>query len=205
MEMQLQNIIDKIKKEGVEQAKSESDKLIKEAQAKAKSIIQEAENKKQEILKSAEKETLNFKNNAQDSLKQTLRDTLLALREKITGLFDVVVKREIRSALTPEVVSGMVLKIVENFKKDKEIKLEILLSAEDKQKIEELALGSLSQELKKDIVFKVSHSLNKGFRIGVKDGNSYYDFSDEALLEAFTNYLNPKLVEILTKEKRDGQ
>jgi len=49
----------------------------------------------------------------------------------------------------------------------------------------------------KGVTFKISPSVEKGFRIGEKDKNYYYDFTDDALVEALKTYLNPKLLKIL--------
>ena len=55
----------------------------------------------------------------------------------------------------------------------------------------------LAKEAKQSVTIKGSKKLKKGFRIGKKGEESYIDFTDEALAEAFRKYLNPKLVEKL--------
>ena len=55
----------------------------------------------------------------------------------------------------------------------------------------------------KGMEIKTDASLASGFKIGVKDGSAYYDYSAESVSELFAAYLNPKiaaLVEAAAKE-----
>ena len=84
MEMELSKLIDKIKKEGVQQAEKDAGEVIKDAQAKAGRIIQDAEKKRGVILDDAEKRSRDFKTASEKALKQSARDVLLTLRERVT-------------------------------------------------------------------------------------------------------------------------
>ena len=55
----------------------------------------------------------------------------------------------------------------------------------------------MSKEANAHLTFKGAKGIGGGFRIGERGKESYFDFSDEAIAEAFKRYLNPKLVEAL--------
>ena len=40
-----------------------------------------------------------------------------------------------------------------------------------------------------------------GFRIAVNDGSAYYDYSAEAVVDMLSNYLSPKVTELLKEAK----
>jgi len=197
MAMELDNLIQKIKQEGVREAKKKAEQIIQEAQEKAKTIIESAEEKKAAIIKEGKREAANLKRNGEEALRQASRDLLLSLRQRIIELFDNIVKSEISQTLSSSNLKEIIAKTIENFKIDEGLNIEILLSKEDKNKLEETLLSSLKGQLKKGITIKSSSGIEKGFRIGQKGKEFYYDFTDDAIAEAFGVYLNPKITEIL--------
>lgn len=201
MEMDLNGLIEKIKKDGVSEAQKKSADIIGEAQKKAQKIIAHANKENKNIVLEAENETNKLKRLAEESIKQSIRDAALALKQKITELCDTILKKQITQQLSPELIKELITKLIENFKKDKSFNIEILLKKDDKEKIEEAVLSTLNVEMKKGVTFKISPSISAGFRIGEKDKNYYYDFTDEALMEALRLYLNPRVTKILDSGK----
>ena len=197
MEMELKNLIDKIKTEGVNQAEKEAGDIISQAKEKAKQIIKDAEEKKTESIKEAEIRTREFRKAAEKALTQAARDVLLSLRGRVTEFFDRVVKEKISKELTPDVLKKVIVKVVENFRKDSMLDIEVLVSKDDAKKLQKALFATLSKEAKAHLTLTGSSGIETGFRIGEKGKDSYFDFTDEAIAEAFTRYLNPKLVEIL--------
>ena len=49
----------------------------------------------------------------------------------------------------------------------------------------------------KGITLKASDNFDGGFRIAVKDGGAYYDYSAEAVVDMLSNYLSPKVTALL--------
>jgi len=39
--------------------------------------------------------------------------------------------------------------------------------------------------------------LQAGFRIAMKDGSAYYNFSDQGIAEIMAEYMNPRIAEIV--------
>lgn len=197
MEMELSGLIDKIKKEGVEKAEQDADNITHEAKQKAKCIVDDAEKKKAALIKEAETQTENFKKAAEKALQQSARDVLLSLKERTTRFFGRVLKEKIAGQLSSEVLKETILKAVENFQKDTELDIEVMVGEKDRDRLQKHLFSALSKEMKDNIAVKGSSSIKKGFRIGEKGKDSYFDFTDEAIAEAFKRYLNPKLVKLL--------
>ena len=201
MEVELKNIIEKIKEEGIGEAEKKASDITKDAETKAESIIKEAQDKKEIILKEAAEASEALKKNGAAAVKQASRDAMLSLREQITALFDSVGKQKIAEQLTPDVLKNMIVTLAEKFKREK-LDVEVLLSEKDKKALEKELFKALKEDIKKGIVVKVSPRVENGFRIGAKGESFYYDFTDEAIAEAFTAFLNPKIMEILTPDKK---
>jgi V/A-type H+-transporting ATPase subunit E len=197
MQMDLNNLIDKIKREGVEQAEKDARDIIKEAEDKARGIILEAENKKNQIIREGTERIEKFKKSTEKSLKQTSRDVLLTLRERVIEFFDRIVKDKVSGELGGDVLGEIIIKAVENLKRDSSFDIEVLVNEKDRKKLEKTLFSALSKEAKDHIKITGKKGLEKGFRIGEKGKDSYFDFTDEAITEAFKRYLNPKLVQLL--------
>lgn len=201
MEMQLNSLIEKIKEEGVQEAKRNFEKIILEAEEKKKTIIKEAEQRAGIIIKEAEVQATKIKDNSQKAIIQAVRDVTLSLKEEIKNLFNATLKKEIQHTLSDDFIRELILRIVEVWSKDREVSLEISLSQEDKERLEKLILSKLKEELRQGITFKVNPNINKGFRIGLEGEDFYYDITDEAILEILKEYLRPFIVRIIDTEE----
>lgn len=195
-EIGLSGLIEKIKKDGIEEAEKKSQHIILQAEKKAHDIIAKAEGDSKSIIEEAGHEADRLRKQAEESVRQSIRDAILMLKQRAVDLFDAVLKRQAAGEISKDVLKEVIVKLIGNFKKDGMPDIEVLLSAKEKAELEKAVLNSLTEEMRKGVTFKVSPSVEKGFRIGQKGGDYYYDFTDEAVAEALRTYLNPKLVRI---------
>jgi len=196
MEVKLESLIEKIKKDGVQEAKRMAQEIIDAAKKQAADIVKEANSQAQKIKEISQEETESFRKNTENSLKKAARDLILTLREEIISLFDKVLKKKISEQLKPEFIKELIIKIVDILPAKKDKPLEVLISDKETGKLKNFLITSL-KESKKDIEIKTSKAIEQGFRIGVKDDNIYYDFTDEAIAQALEEFLNPAISEML--------
>ncbi|MFH1868912.1 MAG: hypothetical protein ABH843_08075 [Candidatus Omnitrophota bacterium] len=197
MEMELKSLIDQIKKDGIEQAEKDAQGIIAKSEDKASQIIKEAQGKKQQIIKEAENTADGLRRSSEEAIKQSGRDALLTLREKVTDFFNRVLKAKVSEQLSPDLLKEVILKVVENCQKEGALDIEVVLSKDDKNNLEKVLFKALTEEAKKSLTLVGKQGIDKGFRIGEKGKDSYLDFTDDALAEAFKRYLNPRLAEML--------
>ncbi len=193
MEMDLSNLIEKIKTEGVSEAQRQAKDITENAESQAQAILEKAKKEKDHILKQAHLETDALKKNTEEILRQAAANTILSLKEKITVLFDKVLKETVEAQLSDGILKDVIIKAIETFREKGAAELEIILSEKDKASLEKIVLSGFSQQAQKGITFKVSPSIDKGFKIQQKGKDFYYDFTSEAISEALALYLNPKL------------
>lgn len=203
MEMQLSSLIEKIKKEGVEQARRNSEEILKEAQEKKKQVINNAEEKASLIIKEAEEKAAKLKDNSEKAIAQALRDAILSFKGEIKDILDNIIKREVQEALTDEFIADLIIKIAAAWTKDKKTALEIMVNQQDKKRLEELVLSKFKKELTSGITFKVNPNVSKGLYIGIKGEDVYYDLTDKAILEILKQYLRPFIIKIM-ESRKDG-
>ena len=200
MEMQLNTLIEKIKRDGIIEAKKQSEAIIKQAEEKKEAIINEAEARAGLIVKEAEEKADKVKDNSRKAIIQAVRDATLSLKEEIKNLFDAILKKEIQQTLRDEFIAELILRILEGWPKDRKIGLELSLNQKDKKGLENLILAKIKKELASGITFKVNPNINKGLYIGMKGEDFHYDFTDEAILEILREYLRPFIVKIIDKK-----
>ncbi len=198
MDVKLDSLIEKIKKEGVEDARKQSEKILKDAKQNASSITEKAQKEAEKIIEDGKKQAEKFKKNAESDLQQAARNTQLLLKEKITNLFDNVFKREVGEKLTPEFLKELILKIVGSWAENNEA--EIVINDKDKKKLETLLFSGVKKEVKDSLTIRASKEVTSGFHIGLKDAQVYYDFSEEAIADVLKTLISPGLKEILDRQ-----
>lgn len=197
MESKLEHLIEKIKSDGIEEAKKAAAEIIKKAQKEADNIVKKAETDAGKIIADAEKEAEKLQANAEAALKQASRDTVLVTREKLLKLFNAAFKKELGETLSPEFMQDLILKIVDSWGKGKN--LEVMVTEKELQKLQKLIFTKGRKELEETLTIKVDKGISKGFRVGLKDNNVYYDFTEESIAEFLGEFLNPGIREILDK------
>mgnify|MGYP004451444885 FL=1 len=75
--------------------------------------------------------------------------------------------------------------------------MSVLVAEKDLKKLEAAFKTSLKAEIKKGLEVKPDKTLSAGFRIGIKNGAAFYDYSADSVAELFAMYLNPKIAELL--------
>ena len=77
----------------------------------------------------------------------------------------------------------------------------VILNTQDLNKLEETLLAALKEKMLKGITLKANDNFDGGFRISVSGGSAYYDYSAEAVVNMLSNYLSPKVTELLKEAK----
>ncbi|MBN1799450.1 MAG: V-type ATP synthase subunit E [Spirochaetales bacterium] len=204
MEVQLQDLIDKIKTKGIKQAEAEADKIRSSALAEAKKITNQAKKDAEQLLDKTKQEIASFKQSADQALQQAGRDLILALKAEIQTLFDTVLKAEVKAVLQSKVLEDVLLLVVKEWVKKGISDISLMVSAEDLKKLEKFLLTKCASEMKKGIVIKALPDIKAGFRIMEKDGTAYYNITEEGIAEFLGEYLNPKLADLFKQTSKKG-
>ena len=200
MEVKLENLIEKLRQEGVEEAKRDSEKMLADARKKAEDIIREAEKKANTIVEKAEKKAESFKENGERVVAQAVRDGVLLFKNHLTSLFDSVFKEAVSSVMDEKFLKEMILNLIDKWGSDKEY--EIKVSKQDVKGLEKILFSGLGKKLKKTVTILPDPDIEAGFRISLKGNDLYYDFSDDSVGGVLKKFLSPKIQEIL--EEKNG-
>lgn len=205
-EVNIQDLLDKIKKEGVEEANKQSQEILDKARLEAEAIVKEAKEEAERTLTLAREEVRRKQEAFEQELSQSGRNLILGVKQEIISLMDRILRREVRSALTSDVLRELIVKLVDRWNKDEEFQgVEVLLSEEERKLLEDAVFHALQEELRKGVSLKPVRAVGAGFRMGEKDGDLHYDFTDRGIAEVLSEYLNPRVAKFLTGASGDKE
>ena len=198
MEVQLGELIEQIKKEGVATAEAEAKAIVDAAKADAEKIIEEAKAQADKILNDARSETERMTKSSEDAIRQSGRNLLISFRESVSRELKAIIGENVSAVYSSEALAQIIVNIVANWanKPDAE-DIAVILNTEDLNRLEETILAALKEKMLKGITLKANDNFDGGFRIAVNNGSAYYDYSAEAVVEMLSNYLSPKVTELL--------
>lgn len=191
MEEKLDALIAKIKSEGLAKAENEADKIKTDARAEADKLIKNAQSEAAKIKEEAQQEAARMQASGESALQNSARDLILAVRKKLESVFQEIIKEEMNARMREQVLLSAIDKLFQSWDgKAEDFKLE--LSEEDSKAILSALQAKLADKLKAGLEIKAVEDLESGFKVSIKDGSAYYDFTDEALSEVLSRFLNPR-------------
>ncbi|MDR3303123.1 MAG: V-type ATP synthase subunit E [Treponema sp.] len=202
MDIQLQELIDKIKKDGIEGATAETARLTSQAESEAKRIVEAAQKEADAIIAKGKADAERSEKAGVAALEQASRNLVLAFRTEIDTLLNSIVARELVASYTDDTLKAALPDILKTWTAKGGDALDVMVSEATLKKLNDWFNDKLAAELKKGVELKSDRNLGAGFRIANKDGSAYYDFSAESVAELLAAYLNPKLAEILQKSAK---
>jgi len=203
MDVQLQELIDKIKKDGVAAAEKSASEKLAQAKKDAEKIIADAKDEAEKIIKAAKDETARMEKASEDAIRQASRNLVLSFRDSVTKELSALVTSETEKAYSSDLLLKLIPETVKAWtsKTDAE-NVAVLLNESDLSALESSLKSALKSEIEKGLILKVDNSINKGFRIGIDNGAAFIDLSDEAVADLFSAYLNPKVAAIMKEASK---
>ena len=202
MEVQLQELIEQIKKDGVAVADTEAKDIVDAAKADAEKIIAEAQVQAEKIMAEAKAETEKMTKSSEDAIRQAGRNLLISFRESVTRELKTIISENVNTIYSSDELAGLIINIIGCWanKPDAE-DITVIMNSQDINRFEDNILVSLKEKMLNGITLKANDNFDGGFRIAVNNGTAYYDYSAEAVVDMLSNYLSPKVTELLKEAK----
>lgn len=198
MEIQLGELIEKIKKDGVQSAETEAESILNSAKAQADKIISDAKAEAEKIMSNAKAENEKTVKSGEDALRQAGRNILISFRESVTKEMSAIVGENVNNAYSPEALPGIIANVVQTMSANPDFEdVSVILNNRDFEALEGAVLSALREKMINGVTLKSNDNFDSGFRISVNDGKAYYDYSAKAVTEMLSNYLSPKVSALL--------
>jgi V/A-type H+-transporting ATPase subunit E len=202
VDTKLQDLIETLKKHGVESGEEASRQIVEEAEKRAAEILARANKEAEGIVKEAREETDRIMRQLHASMQIAASQFLTNLKRHMeTNLLTLPLKGKVDEALKDtgflkELISTCVKEFVEGKASSD---LTLLVSKEQRDRIEDLVvhlITRLGEEKGDQVKLNLkTDGINYGFMIGKTDGSVMLDFTGEAFLSLFLGYLSPKFHE----------
>lgn len=203
MEIQLQELIERIKTDGVAVAETEAAARVEAAKAEAGRIVAEAEAEAKKILQQAREENERLVRVSEDAIRQAGRNLLISFRESVGKELEALVKAQTAGDYSPAVLGELIPKVVEAWTaQGGSGDVAVLLNSADLAALEAGLMTALKERMLGGVTLKADDSFNGGFRIAVDNGSAYYDYSRDSLADMFAAYLNPRVAALLKEAER---
>ncbi len=207
MARQVQELIDKIKIEGLQAADEKAREVETQAEKKAQKIIADAQQRSRQIEEQARGEIQKREAASQMALRHAARDTLLALQKEIRHILQKIVVQRVSDTLTPANLSKIIVAISEKVLAENtaDAAIEVTLAEEDLKALRESFLAHLQQEIKKSIELRPADDIGKGLTISFDQGKSCFDMTALGLAGYLSVYLNEYVAGILKETAKVEQ
>lgn len=191
----IQELTDKIRREGVEKGQAEAAQIIEQAKQQATKIVEEAKAQAEAIAAKTKKDAAELDKNTKSELKLYMGQAINALKSEITTM------------VTDKVVAASVKKLTDD--KDFLGKFTVALATEWAKKQDIVISTENADALKAYFAKEAKALLDKGvkiekvngqqtlFTVQPADGSYRVDFGKEELESYFKNFLRPQLIDML--------
>ena len=180
MELQIQDLVSSIRKDGIDAANAEAEAIISEAKKKAEMIIADAKAETKNIQETSEKEISILKESAALSAEQAKRDAMLAFKNEVQAEFEKILSAKIKNNLSDAALGKLIQAVVA----EEDVQNYSVEVAE----VSDSLKAELAEEIKNGLEIKPTKSVRAGFRLAAKDGSGYFDCSDEEIMQMLMPY-----------------
>ena len=195
MDTKIQELTDKIYKEGVEKGQEEANRIVAGAKEQEESIIHEAENKAKLILSNAEKQAEELKRNTQAELRLFATQAIEALKSEVANLVtDRIAKDNVRAATTDVgYMQQVILALAKEWAKNEAVTIQTA----DAQALTGYFEANAKEVLQRGVRIEQVNGKKTSFTLAPADGAYKISFGEEEFVAYFKEFLRPQLIEML--------
>ena len=190
MDVQLKELIDKIKNDGVKSAEENAARIISEAEDRAAAIVKKANEEAETAKKAAKAEAEKAERSGREAIRQAGRDLVLTVKGEVEALFGKLLEAETAGAMDPAAMAEAVSAAVKSLAGADAGSFDVLVSEASLSAVEKGMKAKLASELAAGLEIKPFKGIDAGFRVSRKDGTAFFDFSEKEIAAMLGRYLN---------------
>ena len=184
----LQGLLEKINRDGVEKADAEARKIIDDARAKADALIKDALAKAAQAKTDAEKDAKAYADRAAETIRQSARDIVIGIKDSVTALLENLLAKDVDRALGDEKTAVLIVaEAIRDLTGPGEIRCGAKLAATLKSQVAGL----------KSFTLTTDESLGTGFTVKTDGGRVEHDFTAETISTELARRLRPDLAKLV--------
>ena len=210
----VEELITRLREQGVAAGRAEADRLIAEARAEAQRTLAQARQQAQQIVEQARTEAQTLESSGRQALELALRDAVLALKSQLMERFRGEVRQLVgEEQQKQELLEKMIVEVVGRVREeaDRSGQIEVILPRhivgleELSQNPQELEHGVLTRFvqlvsqglLREGVSFGVASDQRQGLRLRLVDRDVVLDLSESTVAETILQHLQPRFRALL--------
>jgi len=205
----VQNLVDRIRDQGILAANEKANKILRDAEAKSAKLLTDAKLEVEKLRETARLEIEADHAAALEALKLSARDAMLQLKAKVSSEFEVFVQRLVTSATRDEqFIKAIVLVLAghvqEELIEDKDIQIMLSesiltgkLSEELGERAKQTILSLSSEMLRQGVELIPSSDIQGGANVRLVKDKLEIDLSDKAIASLLYQRMMPRFQAIL--------
>ena len=182
----LQGLLEKINRDGVEKAEAEAKKIIDAARAKADALVKDALAKADQSKADAEKASAAYAERAAETIRQSARDIVIGVKDSVTALLESLLAKNVEKALDDS-AAQIVTDAIKDMTGPGEIRCGAKLAAALKSQVAGL----------KSFTLTTDEALGAGFTVKLDGGRVEHDFTAATISTELAKRLRPDLAKLL--------
>ena len=186
MENKIQELTDKIYREGVEKGNEEAQRLIANAQDEAKKIIEDARKEAESIVAASRKSADELADNTKSELKLFSGQAVNALKSEIAASVKDF-------AQDKDYLNAFIVALASKWSVDEPI----VISTADAESLKKYFAAHAKALLDKGVKIEQVNGIKTLFTVSPADGSYKVNFGEEEFMNYFKAFLRPQLVEML--------
>lgn len=190
MSEDLQSLLEKINREGVEKAQAAADGIVAKAKAEAAAIVKAAEESAAKTKADAEAAAADYAKRAGETVRQAARDTVISVESAISAKLEALLARDVKAALADgKEAAKLVAGAVAEFAGKGDISVAAAKSVADALK------AQLAGE--KNITVVLDETLGSGFTVKLDGGRVEHSFTGETVAAELAKRLRSDLARLV--------
>jgi V/A-type H+-transporting ATPase subunit E len=197
MDNKVQEITDKIYREGVEKGELEAHKIIETAEVKKADMLKTARHEAEKIIADAKKSAEELTKHTQSELQMYAQRAAEALKSEIANLLtNAVVNTAVNQTVSNEWLQKLMLTLASEWLNRENV----VVQTADAEALTQYFAKHANDLLNKGIQIEQVNGKNAGFAIMPADKGYKVQFGEAEFAAYFKEFLRPQLVEMLFKQ-----
>ena len=195
MDSKIQELTEKIYREGVAKGNEEAGRIVADAKEKEASMLREARTEADAIVEQARREADELRKNTEAELRMYAAQAVEALKTEVADLVtDRVVRKEVKAATgDADFMRQMMLEIAREWAKNGEMTIQ----TSDADKLSAYFKAKAAELLQCGVRIEEVNGHKTSFAIAPADGSFKVQFGEAEFVEYFKEFLRPQLIEML--------
>ena len=190
MAEELQQLLEKIQRDGVDKANAEAAAIVAKAKEEANALVKKAQEDAAAAEAKGKADAEAYAARARETINQAARDTVLKVKDDVTKLLTQLLAQNVSAALATEAVPLAAAAVKELVTGSG---AEVATSA----KLVDALRAQLAAQAQNGVKVVADEMTGTGFTVKLDNGRVEHDFTDAAISEALAQRLRPDLAALL--------